>query len=249
MLKQMILVGGALLVATPMAVAADLYTPPPVAPEIVLETFSWQGLYGGVNLGYAFGGSDKVGIHEVPGGYDGRYGKLDMSGIFGGGQIGGNLQFGSFVIGLEADIQAADIDDKVSAGDPAYRVAATKSSVDWYGTLRPRVGVAFDRTLVYATGGLAFGGVDYRGATIDGNGNFASFRKDSTRTGYVVGGGVEYALDDAWSVKAEYQYVNFGKYTVSGAEYDALGVATGRSISTKATPDFHTVRFGLNYRF
>lgn len=244
------LTGVAFCAALPLAAQAADLSEPYIAPAPVpyVEAFTWTGLYGGVNIGYAFGGSDNVGIHQNPGGYDGRYGKLGMSGIFGGGQVGGNMQFGNFVFGLEADIQAADIDDKAS-GSNAFRSTAAKSSVDWYGTLRPRLGVAFDRTLVYATGGLAFGGVDYRAATINAAGDYASFKKGTTRTGYTVGGGVEYALDSAWSVKAEYQYVNFGKYNVSGSEYDAGGASTGRTLSTKATPDFHSVRLGFNYRF
>ena len=105
-------------------------------------------------------------------------------GFTGGGQIGYNYQIGSFVIGLETDIQWADTDQDetvafLPAGVPGTFVPGEFRSnlSDWFGTVRARAGVAFDRVLVYATGGLAY--------------------TDDT-TGWVVGGGVEWALPVNW---------------------------------------------------
>ena len=105
-------------------------------------------------------------------------------GFTGGGQIGYNYQIGSFVIGLETDIQWADTDQDetvafIPLGAPGTFVPGTfdNNLSDWFGTVRARAGVAFDRVLIYATGGLAY---------TDNN------------TGWVAGGGVEWALPVNW---------------------------------------------------
>ncbi len=209
--------------------AADLaVSTPPQAPVDVAPTFSWTGFYVGVNAGGGFGGSDDVGFHSF-GNYLGRYGKLDGSGFLGGGQIGYNYQFDpNWVVGLEADFQGADISDSFNSG-----IASASSKIDWYGTVRPRIGYAFDHTLFYGTGGLAYGHVNYKGAL-----GGASFDDDKTKAGWTVGAGVEHAFTDHVTAKLEYQYVDFGSSNMGG---DAL--------NSKASLDFHAIRVGLNYKF
>jgi outer membrane immunogenic protein len=76
------------------------------------------------------------------------------------------------------------------------------TKIDWFGTVRGRVGYAMDRALIYGTGGLAFGSVENR--YLDGPAN--SFSEKCTQTGWTAGAGIEYAFDDHWSAKAEYLY-------------------------------------------
>ncbi|MFJ6323120.1 MULTISPECIES: outer membrane protein [unclassified Rhizobium] len=209
--------------------AADLaVSTPPQAPVDVAPTFSWTGFYVGVNAGGGFGGSDDVGFHSF-GNYLGRYGKLDGSGFLGGGQIGYNYQFDpNWVVGLEADFQGADISDSFNNG-----TASASSKIDWYGTLRPRIGYAFDNTLFYGTGGLAYGHVNYKGAL-----GGASFDDDKTKAGWTVGAGIEHAFTDHVTAKLEYQYVDFGSSNMGGDAFNS-----------KASLDFHAIRVGLNYKF
>ncbi|MGN6776978.1 outer membrane protein [Rhizobium sp.] len=209
--------------------AADLaVSTPPQAPIEAAPVFSWTGFYVGVNAGGGFGGSDDVGFHSF-GNYLGRYGKLEGSGFLGGGQIGYNYQFDpNWVVGLEADFQGADISDSFRNG-----TASASSKIDWYGTVRPRIGYAYDNTLFYGTGGLAYGHVDYKGALAG-----VSFDDDKTKTGWTIGAGVEHAFTDHVTAKLEYQYVDFGSSNMGG---DAL--------NSKASLDFHAVRVGLNYKF
>jgi len=181
-----------------------------------------------VNAGGGFGGNDDVGFHSF-GSYLGRFGKLEGSGFLGGGQIGYNYQFDpNWVVGLEADFQGADISDSFRNG-----TASASSKIDWYGTVRPRIGYAYDNTLFYGTGGLAYGHVDYKGALAG-----VSFDDDKTKAGWTIGAGVEHAFTDHVTAKLEYQYVDFGSSNVGG---DAL--------NSKASLDFHAVRVGLNYKF
>jgi outer membrane immunogenic protein len=143
---------------------------------------------------------------------------LDPTGAFGGGQIGYNFQRGNIVFGVEADFQGAGISDSN---------AFHKSEMNWFGTIRGRLGYAFDKTLVYGTGGFAYGNVD--------NSGFPS----ETQSGWVVGGGVEYKLAPAWSLKAEYQYLNLDATDPAGA--GRLGdAALGQT-------EVHTFRVGINY--
>jgi outer membrane immunogenic protein len=187
-----------LLAATALATAAvssvsaaDLPTraAPPVFAAV--PVFTWTGFYVGGNLGWGWRDDDnETVVLTGPGIPAGLVGTLNFDngndGNFtGGGQIGYNYQIGSFVIGVEADIQWIDTDDNdaVFVPGPGFAPGATfvpgefEDSSDWWGTVRLRAGVAFDRFLVYATGGLAY---------TDDN------------TGWTAGGGVEWALPVNW---------------------------------------------------
>ena len=112
----------------------------------------------------------------------------DEGGFVGGAQAGYNYQIGSFVVGLEGDIQYADFggDDRFDFDGDGILDDDFNTS-DWFGTVRARAGVAFDRALIYATGGFAFA---------------------DNATGWTVGGGLEYAFTNNLSAKIEGLYVN-----------------------------------------
>jgi outer membrane immunogenic protein len=208
-------------VALASANAADMYRAPagggfkdgPYVPVA-----SWTGFYVGINGGYAWDAS-AIGFDNNSGG-------------FGGGQIGYNWQGFShpnLVIGVEADFQGADIGDKLS-GTVLRVPASAETNLNYFGTVRGRIGYAADRTLVYATGGLAFGQVEDKLTVGQG-----AFTETTTRTGWVVGGGLEHKLTPNWSVKGEYQYINLG-------QDDGWAKATAEDYT------IHTVRLGLNYQ-
>jgi outer membrane immunogenic protein len=226
---------GLFLAATVLAgnaYAADAVSEAPPEAVFTEPAFTWTGFYAGVNAGYGFGGDDRVGLRSG-GAFLGNIGKLENSGFLGGAQIGYNYQMDNFVLGLEADFQGADINDDLSTRFLGSDVDA-HSKINWFGTVRPRLGYAWDRTLIYGTGGLAFGNVKYS-VDVDGV-NYIDESK--TRAGWVAGAGVEHAFTDHLTAKLEYQYINLGSRTVG----DNL-------LSTEATSDFHSVRVGLNYKF
>ncbi|HZH10449.1 MAG TPA: outer membrane beta-barrel protein [Microvirga sp.] len=172
-----------LAVAAATASAADLpaRAAPPAPVVAAVPVFTWTGFYAGVNAGWGWRSDDDESVvlgGAVPGTLFFENG--DDGGFVLGGQIGYNYQIGSFVVGLEADIQWADTDDGedvrfVPAGAPGTFIPGEfdNNLSDWFGTVRARAGVAFDRVLIYATGGLAY---------------------SDDSTGWVVGGGVEWAL-------------------------------------------------------
>lgn len=174
--------------ATPTR-AADLYRGPAFAAT-PFNPYSWNGAYVGVNLGYQWGKNTNW--------------PTNPSGIMGGGQLGYNWQSGSFVLGVEADLQASGADDTFGA----YKFANP-----WFGTLRGRAGYAMNNVLIYLTGGFAYGG---------GRVNFGGLSETQTHPGWTVGGGVEVGLTPNWSAKAEYLYVE-----LSDQGYVLTGVKNG----------------------
>ena len=240
---SLLVVGG--LVST-SAMAADLpIAMEPMAPAPIesVALFTWSGFYVGANVGYGWGRDDVVGVgtRPQPGAY-GNIGTFDPKGWLGGVQAGFNWQMDQFVVGIEGDVQWTGVDDRIGSrnttGGPAgFATASATTDIDWYGTLRARAGVAMDRILLYGTGGLAFGNVDYR---VNVTAPAAqTIRSSDTEWGYALGAGVEFAFNENLSAKAEYMFVDLGvDETLRSANF-----------STVPTSQLHTVRVGLNYRF
>lgn len=211
----------------------------------------WSGPYIGANIGRGSAELDGSAIVSGGAGTTLSHG-VDASGPFGGIQAGFNHRIGNFFVGLEADLQTADFSGstKVSSGSSTYTASA---SLDWFATARARAGFATNAMLVYVTGGVAFGGMDYD-ATIK-TGNASVHLSDDIRVGYVLGAGMEFALRSNWSLKLEYQYLNFGGHGATGAltsvfnNYCAPPTVRTTAVSTSFDTDIHTVRIGLNYQF
>jgi outer membrane immunogenic protein len=233
------------------ASAADVYSGGSMKDgpvSLYAPVSSWTGFYAGVNGGYAWGSDSKL---SLDGACDNRRRcpgveeldpstKLSPSGGFGGGQIGYNWQSGHLVLGVEADIQGSGIGDKRSVAGGLINL---NSDLDWFGTVRGRLGYASGPLLLYATGGFAYGG-------IRNEVNFTPpvnilFKDHDTATGLVVGGGYEHKFSPAWSIKTEYQFINLGRN-----DPIAFGVNLCTPGQFKCHDDaFHTVRAGLNYHF
>lgn len=208
--------------------------------------FRWTGFYFGANAGYGWAANTGDITYESNIGPD-RSGGPDAAGGFGGGQIGYNWQgvfSNDFVLGVEADIQGSNVDDTWRGTTDAGLEASTRQDLQWFGTVRGRLGWAFDRTLIYGTGGFAYGRVKDTAFASSGAESI-TLRGDPDRTGYVVGGGVEHAISETVSFKIEYQYINLGEQTLSGVSVPN-GIVTARSSPIDDT--FHTVRFGVNIK-
>jgi outer membrane immunogenic protein len=243
------------LLAAAATASADGYVGRPAA---VACCSSWSGYYVGINGGYGFSGDDQtVNINQtfatLPF-FNGNFGSLDIAGAFGGLQVGANHQMGKWVLGLEADIQGSDIMDSSSFTFTPYLApggtltVGTRNTVGWFGTLRPRIGAAWGNTLVYATGGLAWGAITHTMQTADNFGFSSSDRKSTLAIGYSVGGGIEHAFSSRLSVKLEYQYIDLGSEHYKAPELFGAA-ATAFAHNTDTHTDFHTVRVGLNYKF
>ncbi|MEE7461796.1 outer membrane protein [Methylobacterium fujisawaense] len=273
MIKKLLLASAATALLTGAASAADLprrAAPPPVFTPV--PVFTWTGAYFGINAGYAFdASSNNTNSFGVPAPYGNGttafFSQRNQEGFTGGGQVGYNFQFtpgSGIVVGVEADAQYLDFGRSrnnaflVGPLAPGYYVTDPRglSSLDFFGTVRGRLGYAFDRVLVYGTGGFAYGS----GSADRSFGGFAG--NDSFRTGYAVGGGIEYALptdsflnffrSNAVTLKVEGLYVNLdrntrnqGAFVINAANnfpvvYNNIG---------RRDDEFAVIRAGLNYKF
>lgn len=230
------------------ALAADLPSRRAPAPYIA-PIFTWTGFYIGVNAGYAFNGDSKLKNVNFSNFSDVNYTVIrnsDDGSFTGGAQAGYNYQMGSVVFGIEADINYAAVEKKYFASTDIAGFAGelnAKSEVEWYGTLRPRLGfVPVDRLLVFVTGGLAYGQVKTSATFLDTTGRNVNGSKDDTRVGWTLGAGLEYAITDNVTVKGEYAYVDLGdknRTWTNGIDF----------LTVKEETNFHVVRAGLNYKF
>lgn len=199
-----------------VASAADPIRPVP-APVIPSASVDWNGFYAGVNAGYGFG----VGYDSTRAVMAGAGGAADqVNGLFGGVQVGANFQNGAMVLGVETDIQLSGM---------SQEQGGSSVGVDYFGTLRGRVGVdAGNGILPYVTAGLAYGQGRFDiGAPIT-----------RMHVGWTAGAGVEFKLDDQISVKGEYLYTDLGT-----REY--FGAGPGGEAGYR----FHAVRAGVNFHF
>ena len=153
------------------------------------------------------------------------------------------------MLGLETDFQITGMRQSFGpVGLAGGGIASGSRSLPWYRTLRPRIGYAIGRTLLFATGGLAYGHVRNRLTSTDGAGNTFTMPAGKTRIGWTFGGGIEHAFTSNWSAKLEYGYVALGRSTQSAAVFNA-GVPTGATATARTRNSFHTLRAGVNYRF
>jgi len=283
-----LLVGSALTLGLAGAQAADLpVKAKPPAPVAVV--YNWTGFYVGGHVGAKRGRADfDASVRDVlfPGFVTtglpaiapivlvpSRFGTIPAAsgtntGFVGGGQVGYNWQVSNFVLGIEADANWNHVRPSVATVVPDPFLIQTltgtaTTQIDWTASLRGRVGVTFDRLLIYATGGGAVAGgkvnssftltnpipgiffpIPFTGTT--------TASSNITRLGWTVGGGLEYAFDQNWSIAGEYRYSDFGRQNVTLANTDPAAATNGlgilaQSVSMRLRTDEATLR--LNYRF
>jgi outer membrane immunogenic protein len=207
------------------AIAADLPRQAPMykAPAYMAPVFNWTGAYIGINGGGGWGKSN----------WNGAGSDFDVSGGMIGATVGYNWQFGTWVIGGEADIDWSNIKGSSNAAGCAAAACETKN--EFLSTIRGRVGYSFDRFMPYVTGGIAIGNIK---ASSPG---FATV--DDTKVGWTIGTGVEFAFAPQWTAKVEYLYVDLGEIT--------CGAGTACAFVGGNKADFYAniVRGGVNYRF
>ena len=280
-MKKLLTSFAAFTALTAAASAADL--PRRAAPPVFVPVpvFTWTGFYLGFNAGYGFDAGTNSNVYGIPAGSllnsPGTAGTLTLNrsnqsdGFVGGAQIGYNYQFtpgNGLVVGIEADAQYADFGGQrrnatgnytfvgatgnAFAAPPAF-VVPGQATLDYFGTVRGRVGYAFDRALFYGTGGFAYG---------SGESAVNGLSSDDFRTGYAAGGGVEYALptdsflnffkSSAVTLKVEGLYVNLERNRTNASGIFAAGVNAPNGtvfLANQRAQEFVVVRAGLNYKF
>jgi outer membrane immunogenic protein len=233
------------------------------------SVFNWSGFYIGVNAGGAWGREDHttgfspsdLAANAGTGGNAAAIqaqlsGRSDLnSGFTGGFQAGYNWQMApNWILGLEGDINYVDVSRSTGLVQivtlPPGTLSTQSTRVDWLSTIRGRLGYSFGNLMIYGTGGLAMAHEDSTNSTqapLGGGANaFEIGNASDVRFGYSVGGGVEYALNHNWSVKAEYLYNNLEtlNYVSTSQALNSTAFHTGSSALI-----LNVVRGGLNYKF
>jgi outer membrane immunogenic protein len=225
MFRRLLMSSVSLVAFSAAASAADIYRAPEVGgykdgPAYVI----WSGFYAGADIGWG-NGDAKVNIPAYP------YPNHSQSGdgVVGGGYIGYNYQLGRFVVGVEGDFSGTNVTSLALSGNGGTE----KYKVDeqWRASLRGRLGYTFDRAMIYATAGGAWTDIQTQYAPPAGG------VKSATLDGFIVGGGVEYALTPNWFGRVEYLFADYDK-----AHFVHLG---------PSSVDYQTneVRVGLSYKF
>lgn len=225
-MKRIVAVAGLLLASGFSAFAADMpgpYQPPPQAyvPPAPPPVYNWTGFYVGGNAGFG------IATAAVTAG--GASASENLSGFVGGGQVGVNYQAGWAVFGIEADLDGTTQNDTVTAFG-----ASLEDKIPWFGTVRGRIGAAFDRFLIYGTAGGGWGDFETTG-TVPG---FGSASASQSHFVFAGGAGVEVGLTQNVSARIEYLYLDTGNI-------DNIGGVAG---VTGRVQD-NLVRAGLNWRF
>jgi outer membrane immunogenic protein len=232
------------------AFAAEPLPPPP-------PPFTWTGLYIGGQIGYAWA-HDNITWAGVSNDDEQAAGTFHQTpnGVIGGAHVGYNLQYNPWLVfGIEGNVDGTSLSRTAAVavndvfGDTPGVLTAT-SKADVQGSIRGRIGVAFDRLLVYGTGGVAFTGfnttlVDTTGFFFGAPGTNASF--SNTRAGWTAGGGLEYAVTDNWWVRAEYRYSNFG--TTSDFPFTGVLPFPDSFVFLQHHLTENQVQVGFSYRF
>ena len=248
-MKKFLLASVVIMSASTAGMAADLAPPAPVV-------YDWTGGYIGLNAGAAWNNSSvdrEVFNNGSPITQLGDSLDSNQTVFTGGMQAGYNWQMDSLVMGLETDFNYLGFGDSTRIdlydryGSPFLPGDNAKLALDvnWFGTVRGRLGFAADNMLFYGTGGLAYANVKGSGDLYIGS-NKWSASESNVEWGWTVGAGMEYAFDQNWILGAEYLYVDLGSH-----DYDYTANFTGVGPTGRGSVDaaFSVVRAKLDFKF
>jgi outer membrane immunogenic protein len=272
-MKKLLLSTVAVMSLASAAAAADLPARSTLPAFSPVSSFTWTGFYIGAHAGYLWNDSDAkvvavdglalpmdVELDTIP-----RKLSVEQDGVMGGIQTGYNMQIGMFVVGVEADVSWTDVkgDETYSALDRFLFVGqgimtntVVESELEWLATFRGRAGVAIDRALFFVTGGAAVGEVNNSfsinipdaPAWVGGPYFSPNWNMGDTEWGWTVGAGIEYAIANNISVKAEYLYYDLGDHRIHGTDRAKPAFAL-ESIDYKFKNNGNIARAGVNLRF
>jgi outer membrane immunogenic protein len=250
-MRKLLLISAALAMTGAPALAADF--PVKAPPRAPVPVWSWTGFYIGGNLGGGFLKSDWLEDAAMSGGGGPFPGFVDASispaSFLGGGQVGFDYQTGWAVFGVQAD---ADLTDNLKSTVSCFPQLAgafftCMTNIKSMSTVTGRVGAAFDRTLLYVLGGFAWEREQLDNACAACNaGAPVLFGAETTRNGWTVGAGLEYALAGNWSAFLQYNYMGFGTRDLQLTTLLSDGLMP---FTEDIRDHINVVKAGINYRF
>jgi outer membrane immunogenic protein len=251
MKKSTYLLGAAVIVLTGgTAGAADMAVKSAHVAPIVAPAFSWTGCYLGVHAGGGATRSDFTEQFFNPSSNSNTRGW--GNGGLAGGQIGCNYQTGVLVLGVEGEGYWSDMKanrefrfSDIGTSDVEGVTARNK----WDYTVAGRVGVAYERAFIYGKAGWAWGRFDFNQFVNDSPFFTAATSGSATLNGPLFGLGVEYALTNNWTVKGEYNYINYGLSPVDFTSSRCTPGCSTSNFTNSQSAEKHIFKFGVNYLF
>ena len=250
-------VASAAVLAANCAFAADLgYQPPPPVYVPPPPVFNWTGVYIGAQIGGAWG-NGALGNFNGFDPFTGTFINTSLggtpSGVIGGGHVGYQVQFNQFVAGIEGSVDGSSLQKTATASFPVFlggSTLTTQTTADIQGSIRGKLGIVWDRLMIYGTGGVAFGGfnTDVQLAALGSSGVPAFFASNSfstTRVGWTAGGGAQYAVTPNWWVFVEYRFSDFG--TVRNGAFPNL--PSGVLFNDERRIQENQIQAGFSYKF
>jgi outer membrane immunogenic protein len=198
---------------------------------------TWTGVYVGGQLGYAWTTNSDGQVYSPTGAAIAGQPAYNQAGVIGGVHAGYNWQMTQFVLGIEGDVEGSTLKGNGPYGGRVYSMT-TENNIQ--GSVRGRIGYAWDHVLFYATGGVSF--ASFKDTYL----NTASTVEDEvspTRTGWTAGGGIEYMFRPNWSIRLEYRYSDYGHYN------DLLAFSSGGTLGLQRHETVNTARVGISYHF
>lgn len=232
-MKQILIAGGLITCLASAGHAADLGAPPSIKDSYTsyAAPYNWSGLYGGGFIG----GAHSIWTIDFYRNNNHGHAEESSDGLAGGLYAGYNWQFNrNWIYGIEADLGVTN----ASQHNQVFDNDNTDSEIGMFGSLRGRIGYAVDRTLFFGTAGFAFANIS-QNIQKGRNAGEQVVWEDQTATGYILGGGIEYAFDNNWVGRAEYLYSNYGNVTLYNADGNRAEFANDMSL----------LRVGLSHKF
>lgn len=205
------------------------------ATSVDAATYDWTGLHGGAIVGWGFANAHGTSHKLDPNGFGSNRtssGSRAWNGVIGGGEAGLDWMVSpNVVLGIEGDFSGADLTDKFE-GISTDGISFKTNSFDWVGTVRGRVGYAWDNWLIYGTGGGAW--THGRLTNVQGpcnpdptcaGGNVPLGTTDSTsltQTGWTAGAGIAVAIASNWTIKLQYLHMDFGSFTNANPSFNRV---------------------------
>jgi outer membrane immunogenic protein len=238
MWKCLTFAGATLVALTGIATAADMPVKAPLPPPP--PPFSWTGFYIGGQVGWARAHDDASIVNPgIPVAINLPF-TVDVDGVIGGAHVGYNLQYGMWVLGVEGTVDGSDLNKSFTVGICPLFCGSATTKVGIQGSVQGHVGVAFDRVLLYATGGLAIADITNTYDTTAFGGGFASI--GGTRTGWTAGAGGAFAVTNNWSVRVEYRHSDFGDIV----DKSSIAFFPATNLNRHVTED--QVQVGFSYK-
>jgi outer membrane immunogenic protein len=248
-MKRLLISTAAVALMSGVGVAADLpvYEPPPPMVEPTPIASNWTGFYIGIHGGYGWADADidddDFDFDFDDDGDDDFFGDAELEGPVIGGQVGVNWQFNNFVLGVEGDGSWSGIDDDEDTFDDDDDIGIS-AEVDWLASARGRVGLAWDRFMIYGTGGVAFAEFS---TDLEDDGDLFDDEDDDddgeTEIGWVAGGGAEFMATDNVTLGVEYLHYSFD-------EIDAPSFASATdTFEPEGDADIDVIRGRVNVKF